>query len=236
MKKVVDLLKNRDVGAIGIGAMIVFIAMVLVAGIAASVLIQTSTRLESQAMSTGQETIAEVSTGVAVFDIVGYANIAAKEINRSSSNISKMGITVRPRAGSQEIDLTTTFIEISDTNYKIVFAYRDATTSNWWDQDNMGVDDIFVRDAFPGSADDFGIIVVEDADSSCSESNPVINRGDKVILCLYTHDAFNSTGFFQNGITTRTNVWGSVIPEEGSPGVFAFRVPAAFNDYVMDLA
>ena len=229
------LIKEKDIGAIGIGAMIVFISMVLVAGIAASVLIQTSTRLESQAMATGQETIAEVATGVAVFDITGYANIGAKSTWHSSSNISKVAITIRPRAGSQEIDLTTTFVELSDTNYKIVFAYRDATGSNWWDQDSMGVDDVFVRDAFPATADDYGIIVLEDADSSCSESNPVINRGDKVILCMYTHESFNSSGSYQNGITTRTNVWGSIIPEEGSPGVIAFRAPAAFNDYVMDL-
>ena len=181
-----------------------------------------------------QETIAEVSTGLAVFDIAGYANIANKTVWHGSSNISKMGITVRPRAGSQEIDLTTTFVELSDTNYKIVFAYRDATTSNWWDQDSMGVDDIFARDVFSGSPDDYGIIVVEDADSSCSESNPVINRGDKVILTLFTQSSFNATGY-QQGITTRTNVWGSIVPEEGSPGVFAFRAPAAFNDYVMDL-
>ena len=54
--KVINWLKRNDVGAIGIGAMIVFIAMVLVAGIAASVLVQTANRLETQAMETGAET------------------------------------------------------------------------------------------------------------------------------------------------------------------------------------
>ena len=72
--KICNWLKEKDVGAIGIGAMIVFIAMVLVAGIAASVLVQTSGRLETQAMRSGQETIAEVSSGINVFDIVGKKN------------------------------------------------------------------------------------------------------------------------------------------------------------------
>ena len=71
MRKFCEILK-RDVGSIGIGAMIVFIAMVLVAGIAASVLIQTSTTLESQAMATGRETTDEVAGGIAVFDIEGH--------------------------------------------------------------------------------------------------------------------------------------------------------------------
>jgi len=225
MMKICEMLKRKDVGAIGIGAMIVFISMVLVAGIAASVLIQTSTRLESQAMATGQETVAEVSTGLAVFDIVGYSSAV-------TANISKIAITVRPRAGSTEIDLTTTFIEISNTDYKIVLKYRDATGSNWVDS-GTGLDDIFGQSVFPSDADDYGIIVVEDADSSCSESNPVINRGDKVTLCIDTSACFNIAS--SSGILERTDVWGNVVPEEGSPGVIAFRTPSSYSDKVMDL-
>ncbi len=71
MKNIKKMLKEDDLGDMGIGAMIVFIAMVLVAGIAASVLIQTANRLEIQAMQTGQQTTEEVATGIGIEDITG---------------------------------------------------------------------------------------------------------------------------------------------------------------------
>jgi flagellin FlaB len=73
MKRMRFYLAFDRVGSMGIGALVIFIAMVLVAGIAASVLIQTSTKLENQAMSTGSETTREVSSGIAVYNIEGYA-------------------------------------------------------------------------------------------------------------------------------------------------------------------
>ena len=50
-----EMVINED-ASIGIGTIVIFIAMVLVAGIAASVIIQTMNSMEQQAMRTGQET------------------------------------------------------------------------------------------------------------------------------------------------------------------------------------
>ena len=214
-------LKKKDVGSIGIGAMIVFIAMVLVAGIAASVLIQTSTTLETQAMATGRETTDEVSSGIAVFDILGYSASAG-------ADISKLAIGVRPRAGSDGIDLSQVYVELSDTTKKVVLNY---TTSYY--SKPTGQNDIFGASVFPdyagaGDASHFGLLVIEDADNSLSSSNPVINRGDKVYICV------NTTGTHSN-IAERKDVWGIIVPEFGSPGVIGFTTPASYTDNVIDL-
>jgi len=218
MKNIFKIIKRKDVGAIGIGAMIVFIAMVLVAGIAASVLIQTSVKLESQAMTTGQETTDEVATGLAVYDVKGYSA-------STGTDISKMTISIRPRAGSADVDLSQTVIEISDTNYKIILDYD---SGSFVEDAGDGKDNVFGQSFFPSTAYQFGVLVEEDADDSCTSGTPTINRGDKVILGLDTSEIFGS-------IAERTDIWGTINPEVGSPGVLAFKTPASYNDRVMDL-
>jgi len=221
MRNLFKTLKKKDVGSIGIGAMIVFIAMVLVAGIAASVLIQTSTRLESQAMSTGHETTDEVSSGIAIFDIEGYADTA------NDGDLSKLAIMVRARAGTQGIDLEQTYIELADENKKVILNY---STTYYAEPDGQA--DIFGAAVFPDSpgtpGSQFGILVIEDADNSVEQATPVINRGDKVFLCI------NITAT-HGDIAERVKVWGLVVPELGSPGVITFRTPASYTDDVFDL-
>ena len=213
---------EKDVGSIGIGAMIVFIAMVLVAGIAASVLIQTSTRLETQALATGSETTAEVASGVAVYDVLGYT------IN-STVDISKIAIGIRPRAGSAEIDISQIFMELSNSTKKCLLNY----SSTWYD-DSDGFDNVFAKTVFPdydsgnGSCMQFGVLVIEDADDSISSTAPVMNRGDKVYLCI------NTTGTHSD-LEERLDIWGIVVPEEGAPGMVSFTTPASYTDNVMDL-
>ena len=220
MKKLLKIFKKfkqDKSGAIGIGAMIVFIAMVLVAGIAASVLIQTSTRLESQAMTTGEHTTAEVSTGIAITDVQGHV---------TASRLDKLAILIRPRAGSFDVDLSTTVLELSDSTNKYILTY-DSTNF----QLSAAVAGVFSTSAFATlTADDFGVIVLEDADSSLSSTNPVINRGDKVLLTVNA-----STTFGSGGIAGRIDIWGRVVPENGVAGVIAFRTPASLTDVVYDL-
>ena len=215
MGKIWKKLKRKEVGSIGIGAMIVFIAMVLVAGIAASVLIQTSTKLESQAMKSGQETIGEVSTGIAVENIEGH---------KSGTTLNYMVISVRPRAGSSDVDLSETVVELSDSLTKNLLTYDSSTFTDTGSIDG----DIFNAGNFKTSAMLFGLIVLEDADGSCKQTNPVINKGDHVLITIDVNTAFG-------GLPTRTNVFGQVIPEEGSPGVISFTTPAAYPDTVIEL-
>ena len=213
-------LKEKDVGSIGIGAMIVFIAMVLVAGIAASVLIQTSTTLESQAMATGQETTEEVAGGIAVFDIEGHV----------STDIDGLSITVRARAGSPDIDLNETVIILSDGTTKVLLAYDFADANHFNATVNTSDGDVFGFLYTDLTNEEFGIMVLEDADSSVTRFNPVINTGDKVMLFIDTTECFGGTG-----IGERTDVFGFIYPEHGSPGVISFRTPSSYSDTVYDL-
>ena len=215
----IKVLKKNDVGSIGIGAMIVFIAMVLVAGIAASVLIQTSTTLETQALATGTETTQEVAGGIAVYDIEGHVN----------TDIDGLAITVRARAGSPDLDLNETVIVLSDGTKKVLLAY-DFTDTNHF---NTSVDTVDAR-VFGFlytdlTEEEFGILVLEDADSSCSRFTPVINTGDKVMLFIDAAQCFGAE------ITERTDVFGYIYPEHGSPGVISFRTPSSYSDTVYDL-
>jgi flagellin FlaB len=218
------LLREKDVGAIGIGAMIVFIAMVLVAGIAASVLIQTSGKLETQAMRSGQETIAEVSSGISVFDIVG---------RKGDSDLGFIAITVNARAGAPDIDLNETLIILSDGQKKCILIY-----DGWTDVDHYAANVSGTNGSLFGTTDwedltneEFGIIVIQDADNSCLQTNPIINKGDKVVLTIKCH----TDCAFGREIPERTDMFGRVVPEVGSPGVIAFTTPAAYNDQIVDL-
>lgn len=108
-------------GAIGVGALIIFIAMILVAGITASVLMQTMNSLQEQALQTGLETIRDVSAGLKVTHVSGYTD---------SSQITQLAIFVEPIAASADLDLNQGYISLSDSTKRVVLSYNSSVYSS----------------------------------------------------------------------------------------------------------
>ncbi len=65
-------LKENEMGAIGIGAMIVFIALILVAAVASAVIIQTGEKLQQNAQQTGSDTQQEISGKITINSVFVY--------------------------------------------------------------------------------------------------------------------------------------------------------------------
>ena len=73
--------ENNDWGSIGIGAMIVFIALILVAAVASAVIIQTGEKLQQNAQQSGSDTQQEISGKISIITVwVGAQTANAEEI------------------------------------------------------------------------------------------------------------------------------------------------------------
>ncbi|WP_232701755.1 archaellin/type IV pilin N-terminal domain-containing protein [Halobacterium wangiae] len=90
-------------GQVGIGTLIVFIAMVLVAAIAAGVLINTAGFLQTKSEATGEEASAQVSNRVTV--VSAYGNVTESE------NIDYVNVTVMRAAGAENINLSEATVQ-----------------------------------------------------------------------------------------------------------------------------
>ncbi|MBA2859267.1 flagellin [Methanococcus maripaludis] len=218
--KITEFMKSKK-GASGIGTLIVFIAMVLVAAVAASVLINTSGYLQQKASTTGKESTDQVASGLQVLQVTGKANAVGTDIDYVT-------VLVTPNAGSGAIDLSQVTLMITDGATKVVKKYTVTTgaDNDYYDKDAGSLFNTAIGTSawnITGTmlpATGFGIKVIQDEDLSCLEDTPVINKGDLVAITMVKGALV---------LDERTPVSGEIQPEFGAPGIMAFTTPSTYD-------
>ncbi|MBV0903776.1 archaellin/type IV pilin N-terminal domain-containing protein [Haloarcula salina] len=150
-----ELTNDDDRGQVGIGTLIVFIAMVLVAAIAAGVLINTAGFLQSSAEETGQQSSDQVTNRLQLVNAVG------EDIN--DNGVQTVNLTVKRAPGAANIDI-------------------GSTIAQW--VDSSGSYDLTVDDNNPKTSDNdnFGVTEVQDDDGSISDSQVLNDPADRARL------------------------------------------------------
>ena len=171
---------DDDRGQVGIGTLIVFIAMVLVAAIAAGVLINTAGFLQSGAEETGQQSSDQVTNRLQVVSAVG------EDIN--GDTVDTVRVTVKQAPGANNIDLSTTTLQ---------FVHSSGSTDLTF-PDSGGY-----ADTSPGTATDFHVTDVQDEDNSVNgDDNVVLNDpADRAQIILDT-SSITSNGFGEGDTAT----------------------------------
>mgnify|MGYP006139561053 CR=1 FL=1 len=111
---------NNDEGSIGIGAMIVFIALILVAAVASAVIIQTGEKLQQNAQQSGDDTQREIS---------GKITINSAFVIDNAGVDSTMRLYIESAPGSGVLPASDIVFQITCEN-TAVYQFLSSTFSN----------------------------------------------------------------------------------------------------------
>ena len=175
---------DTDRGQVGIGTLIVFIAMVLVAAIAAGVLVNTAGFLQATAEDAGQESVDKVTNRLDVVNQHGNVSTNGKEVNR-------VHLTVRLAAGSGAVSLNQTTVKyVSDTTAKNLVFNNTSTNGDGTDADPANV-----------TGDEYTAKSLEDSDSSFEVLNAQSDRFEIIINTAQVEDGNEVSGGLGTGDT-----------------------------------
>ncbi len=186
----------------GVGTLIIFISLLLVAAVAAGVLIQTAGSLQQRALSTGTQATSQISTNALVLEVSATNGSDTAGIN-AFSEVMKLA------PGSDPIKLADVTLTYSTSTDSITYNYRNFTNASAYCGTNTtAVDCVQVS----GKTGNF---TVEYMQEGPSHQNGVLVRGD--VIKLY----FNVTNKIGEGQHVRI----SFIPKIGTPTTTEFDTP-----------
>ena len=173
---------EEERGQVGIGTLIVFIAMVLVAAIAAGVLINTAGFLQSKSEETGQQSSKQVSNRLQ--EVATTGNVGTD--NNSEDVIDYVNVTVTQAPGAGEIDLE---------NATITWIGPDGTFTLNHDNADTKIDDTFNTSAVKNADGGVNDTVLNDPDdrfnieftlTADTDKPKLLYEGDEVTVKINT--------------------------------------------------
>ncbi|AFV22695.1 flagellin [Methanolobus psychrophilus R15] len=213
------LMKTNTRAQVGIGTLIIFIAMVLVAAVAAAVLIQTSGILQQKAQQTGKQSTQEVSSNLMVKNIEGIRSNSGT----LSNTIDLLKLQVALNVGSSPVDVNQVVVTITDgaTTHNLVYAGNGRVIAEMpsFNDTNAAANLVTLKSGSnPGLY--FTVDRIRDADGSFSQSNPVMNTGDLMMLYIATTELT---------LVPRTTVNIVMTPESGAATTAEFVTPSSYG-------
>ncbi|NPA75570.1 MAG: flagellin [Euryarchaeota archaeon] len=125
MKKMI----SEEQGEFGIGSLIIFIAMIIVAAVTATLLINTAYQLQQQAQQTSQEALQDVSTGVKIISIGGYRyNLTWGTEPPYRDTLDWLTVKITPIAGSPPVNISDLVVVVSDGYLSTTLSYSPTLT------------------------------------------------------------------------------------------------------------
>ena len=140
----------------GVGTLIIFIALLLVAAVAAGVLIQTAGSLQQKALSTGTQATGQISTNALMLEV--------SATDGSNQDIENFSAIMKLAPGSESIKLGDVTFTMNTVDETTTYSYSTA--------ENATVD----------AANDNGTFVVTYLQTGANHQTGVLVRGDVIQL------------------------------------------------------
>jgi len=182
------ILDEEERGQVGIGTLIVFIAMVLVAAIAAGVLINTAGFLQTQAEATGEESTAQVSDRLQVVSQSGTFDDA-----QGNGQIVELDFVLAQSPGASNIDLSETSVELIGEDGQETFTLStaaDGTNIDMFKGDNT----VVFTDTSDRAQVTLGLDETSDlVNNNAGDSPYVLEEGDSMTITFTTASGATTT-------------------------------------------
>ncbi|MFC7045656.1 archaellin/type IV pilin N-terminal domain-containing protein [Halobacteriaceae archaeon GCM10025711] len=201
----IELFKDRERGQVGIETLIIFIAMILVAAVAAGVLINTAGFLQNKASATSTDSTEQVSNQVIVVSAIGV-------VDDTSTNVTTLNLTVMESPGAEEIDLEDATLEWIGPKGHTTLVHSDSKLING-------------TAATPGTNNTFYTSGVKDLD----DSNPVLNsKDDRIVITVNlnaTEQGTDALSELQEGEKATVKI----VTQSGSLYTYVVNVPESLS-------